>query len=92
MTEFGTRYARLTRPLLARSISDNYEEAKKEWRMTGNVWRGAPDNHPCNHVDTLGYVSVERISFGILKLRTRTLKNCKSSVVPASRIGWFCVI
>ena len=50
MTEFGTRYARLTRPLLARSISDNYEEAKKEWRMTGNDWRGAPDNHPCNHV------------------------------------------
>jgi len=42
-------YVRLTKPLLARSISDNYEEAKKEWRMTGNVWRNEPPSHPCNH-------------------------------------------
>lgn len=43
-------YIRLTKPLLARSISDDYEEAKKEWRMTGNIWRGRPTGHPCGHV------------------------------------------
>lgn len=44
-------YARLTKPLLELSISDDYDEAKKEWRMTGNVWRGSPPRHPCNHIN-----------------------------------------
>ena len=42
-------YARLTKPLLARSISDNYDDAKREWRMTGLVWRGSPGDHACGH-------------------------------------------
>ena len=50
MTEHGNVYPRLTKPLLIRSISDDYEEAKKEWRMTGNVWRGAPHQHECGHL------------------------------------------
>jgi hypothetical protein len=46
------RYARLTKPLLARSVSDDYEDAKKEWRMTGQVWRGPPPfEHPCGHTN-----------------------------------------
>ena len=43
-------YARLTKPLLERSISDDYDEAKKEWRMTGHIWKGEPPEHSCGHV------------------------------------------
>ena len=42
-------YARLTKPLLERSVSDNYEDAKREWRMTGLVWQGSPGDHACGH-------------------------------------------
>lgn len=32
-------YPRLTAKLLDLSVADDYEEAKKEWRVTGKVWR-----------------------------------------------------
>ena len=58
-----SNYPRLTSKLLALSQSDDYEEAKLEWRITGNVWRatntqsydnsnGIPTqvrNHPSGH-------------------------------------------
>ena len=34
-----SHYPRLTDRLLALSESDDYEEAKHEWRITGRVWR-----------------------------------------------------
>jgi len=58
-----SHYPRLTDRLLALSESDDYEEAKHEWRITGRVWRldgrktydnsdGIPTqvrHHPSNH-------------------------------------------
>ena len=58
-----SNYPRLTDRLLALSNSDDYEEAKHEWRITGRVWRlskhqtydnsnGIPREvrqHPSNH-------------------------------------------
>ena len=43
-------YSRLTSKLLALSNSDDYEEAKKEWRITGNVWRESSSERTRNHV------------------------------------------
>jgi len=41
---------RIVRPMVAISVADNYDEAKHEWRVTGNVWNGAPiEGHPSNH-------------------------------------------
>ena len=37
--ETSHHYPALTRRLLDLSVSDDYEEAKKEWRITGRVWR-----------------------------------------------------
>ena len=53
----ANNYPRLTSRLLALSESDDYEEAKLEWRITGRVWRdtayGATHelvmNHPSGH-------------------------------------------
>jgi len=57
---FGN-YPRLTDKLLNLSVADDYEEAKKEWRVTGKVWRQAIQrngfqsrnqyilNHPSGH-------------------------------------------
>jgi len=47
-----TVYQRLTRPLLALSNAADYEEAKHEWRTTGEVWDGdytLPDEHRTKH-------------------------------------------
>ena len=50
-----SNYPRLTSKLLALSESDDYEEAKLEWRITGNVWRentvenNELHSHPCGH-------------------------------------------
>jgi len=50
-----SNYPRLTSKLLALSKSDDYEEAKLEWRITGNVWRENTVNndklrsHSCGH-------------------------------------------
>jgi len=58
-----SNYPRLTSKLLALSEADDYEEAKLEWKITGNVWRatntqtydnsnGVPiqvRNHPSGH-------------------------------------------
>ena len=47
-----TVYQRLTKPLLALSNAANYEEAKHEWRTTGEVWDGdytLPDEHKGGH-------------------------------------------
>tara|TARA_R110000751_G_scaffold54988_2_gene118038 strand:+ start:2039 stop:3148 length:1110 start_codon:yes stop_codon:yes gene_type:complete len=59
MTPEKANYPRLTSKLLALSQSDDYEEAKLEWRITGRVWRqtigGINSNgitlrtHPCGH-------------------------------------------
>ena len=43
-------YSRLTNKLLALSNSDDYEEAKKEWRITGEVWKESPSERTRNHV------------------------------------------
>jgi len=43
-------YSRLTNKLLELSNSDDYEEAKKEWRITGNVWRESSSGRTRNHV------------------------------------------
>lgn len=43
-------YSRLTNKLLALSNSDDYEEAKKEWRITGEVWKQSPNETTRNHV------------------------------------------
>jgi hypothetical protein len=40
---------RIVKPMLEISVSNEYDEAKKEWRITGNVWNGAPVSHPSNH-------------------------------------------
>ena len=53
----SNNYPALTSRLLALSVSDDYEIAKKEWRITGNVWKRSPFgryrdiilNHPSNH-------------------------------------------
>tara|TARA_R100000988_G_scaffold103826_1_gene85824 strand:- start:43541 stop:44719 length:1179 start_codon:yes stop_codon:yes gene_type:complete len=53
----GNNYPALTSRLLALSESDDYEIAKKEWRITGNVWKKSPIgryrdiilNHPSGH-------------------------------------------
>jgi hypothetical protein len=50
-------YSRLTNKLLALSNSDDYEEAKKEWRITGNVWR-----HGVNDESRLGYRVRDHVS------------------------------
>ena len=55
--ETSHHYPALTRRLLDLSVSDDYEEAKKEWRITGRVWRKTMygthrhiiENHPSNH-------------------------------------------
>ena len=55
--EEGNNYPRLTSKLLALSEADDYEEAKKEWRITGRVWRDTAYgithelvvNHPSGH-------------------------------------------
>jgi hypothetical protein len=47
-----TVYQRLTRPLLALSNAADYEDAKHEWRTTGEVWDGdytLPDEHRTKH-------------------------------------------
>ena len=44
------KYGRITKPLLELSESDNYDLAKKEWRITGNVWNGPPANHESDHL------------------------------------------
>lgn len=43
-------YSRLTSKLLALSNSDDYEEAKKEWRITGEVWKESSSERTRNHV------------------------------------------
>lgn len=43
-------YSRLTNKLLALSNSDDYEEAKKEWRITGEVWKESSSERTRNHV------------------------------------------
>lgn len=50
-------YSRLTNKLLALSNSDDYEEAKKEWRITGNVWR-----HGVNEESRLGFRVRDHVS------------------------------
>jgi hypothetical protein len=45
------KQGRIVRPMVAISIADNYDEAKHEWRITGNVWNGPPNNHVCNHLN-----------------------------------------
>jgi len=50
-------YSRLTNKLLALSNSDDYEEAKKEWRITGNVWR-----HGANEESRLGFRVRDHVS------------------------------
>jgi len=53
----GNNYPALTSRLLALSESDDYDIAKKEWRITGKVWKKSPVgryrhlilNHPSNH-------------------------------------------
>ena len=45
-------YAKITTPLLELSEAEDYEDAKLEWRITGNVWRDteqAVRDHPSNH-------------------------------------------
>jgi len=45
-------YAKITTPLLELSEADDYEDAKLEWRITGNVWRdtaASVRDHPSNH-------------------------------------------
>tara|TARA_R110002050_G_scaffold257245_1_gene396368 strand:+ start:5321 stop:6421 length:1101 start_codon:yes stop_codon:yes gene_type:complete len=47
-----SNYPRLTSKLLALSTADDYEDAKLEWRITGNVWRkssGEIPHHPSGH-------------------------------------------
>ena len=50
-------YSRLTSKLLALSNSDDYEEAKKEWRITGKVWR-----HGVNEESRLGFRVRDHVS------------------------------
>jgi len=53
----GNNYPALTSRLLNLSVSDDYEIAKKEWRITGKVWKKSPVgryrdiilNHPSGH-------------------------------------------
>ena len=45
-------YAKITTPLLELSEAEDYEDAKLEWRITGNVWRdtaASVRDHPSNH-------------------------------------------
>lgn len=44
-----SNYPRLTSKLLALSTADDYEDAKLEWRITGNVWK-----HGINEESRLG--------------------------------------
>ena len=75
---FGN-YPRLTDKLLNLSVADDYEEAKKEWRVTGKVWRQAiqrngfqPRNqYILNHPSViLTSVYVVILLFITLKLKT----------------------
>tara|TARA_R110002050_G_scaffold11800_5_gene39371 strand:- start:4619 stop:5632 length:1014 start_codon:yes stop_codon:yes gene_type:complete len=50
-------YSRLTDKLLALSNSNDYEEAKKEWRITGNVWK-----HGINEESRLGFRVRDHVS------------------------------
>lgn len=50
-------YSRLTNKLLELSNSNDYEEAKKEWRITGNVWR-----HGVNEESRLGFRVRDHVS------------------------------
>ena len=50
-------YGRITSKILELSNADDYEEAKKEWRITGNVWR-----HGVNEESRLGYSVRDHVS------------------------------
>ncbi len=50
-------YSRLTNKLLELSNSNDYEEAKKEWRITGNVWK-----HGVNEESRLGFRVRDHVS------------------------------
>jgi len=43
-------YGRITSKILELSNADDYEEAKKEWKITGNVWRQSPNKTTRDHV------------------------------------------
>jgi|TARA_R110002012_G_scaffold69866_3_gene180504 hypothetical protein len=65
---------RIVRPMVAISIADNYDEAKHEWRVTGNVWDYAPvhvSNHPnqclCGH-KIRWHFEIENTENGILEI------------------------
>ena len=79
-----SNYPRLTSKLLALSTADDYEEAKLEWRITGNVWRKSashiPD-HPSGHNNfcLCGHPIVYH--FEIENTKTSTLEIVGSSCI-----------
>ena len=50
-------YGRITSKILELSNANDYEEAKKEWRITGNVWR-----HGVNDESRLGFRVRDHVS------------------------------
>ena len=83
-------YSRLTNKLLALSNSDDYEEAKKEWRITGEVWKesssertrshvsGHPNSCLCGH-DIVYHFEIENTEMELKKLLVQLVLT----------IGWF---
>tara|TARA_R110002167_G_scaffold180250_2_gene380467 strand:- start:225 stop:1223 length:999 start_codon:yes stop_codon:yes gene_type:complete len=79
-----SNYPRLTSKLLALSTADDYEEAKLEWRITGNVWRksaGHIPDHPSGHNNfcLCGHPIVYH--FEIENTKTSTLEIVGSSCI-----------